>query len=33
MRERMVSIMAEAVSEFGHQLSKTTISCDASRRK
>jgi hypothetical protein len=32
-RERMISIMAEAVSDFGHQLAKTTIPCDAARRK
>jgi hypothetical protein len=25
-RESMISIIAEAVSEFGHQLTKTTIS-------
>jgi len=29
----MISIMAEAVSEFGHQLAKTTIPRDAVGRK
>ncbi len=32
-RERMISIMAEAVSEFGHQLAKTTIHYGEARGK
>jgi hypothetical protein len=32
-RKRMISIMAEAVSEFGHWLPKTTIAHDAARGK